>query len=354
LLLVATDRISAFDQVLSPEIPDKGEILTQLSIWWFGQLSDLLPNHFIGEQVPRVYAGRSMLTEKLRMIPVECVARGYLTGSGWKEYQQSGSVCGIPLPPGLQDGSVLPTPIFTPAIKAELGEHDENVDFDTIAALHGRDLANRLREVTLALYSRAERITRERGIILADTKFEFGVRDDGTLVLADEVLTPDSSRFWDEAEWKPGQAQPSFDKQFVRDWLATESGWDPASDVPPPELPPEIVAATRQRYVDAYERLVGEPFRPQAPWPVPKTQPGEVSHIVIDVMPKEGLPDSQGDTITNLLQRLGVDGVTVRQGKRFEVEVEGELTATRVEDLQRVADGVFANSTETYDIRVIE
>ena len=198
----------------------------------------------------------------LEMVPVECVARGYLTGSGWVEYQQSQTVCGIGLPEGLLDGSKLPEPIFTPAIKAPLGEHDENVDFATIVALHGADLAERLRELTLAVYSRAEGIARERGIILADTKFEFGLRADGTLVLADEVLTPDSSRFWDAAAWHPGEALPSFDKQYVRDWLAHDSGWDRHSDSPPPPLPAPVVEATRARYVDAYERLTGVPFVP--------------------------------------------------------------------------------------------
>jgi phosphoribosylformylglycinamidine synthase subunit PurS len=200
--------------------------------------------------------------ESLAMIPVECVARGYLTGSGWKEYQVSGTVCGIALPPGLEDGSKLPEPIFTPAIKAPLGEHDENVSFDVIADLHGTYLAARLRDLTLSLYSAAEKIARARGIILADTKFEFGRRHDGTIVLADEALTPDSSRFWDASAWQPGRSLPSFDKQYVRDWLARDSGWDASSDTAAPPLPALVVAATRARYLEAFERLTGHPFVP--------------------------------------------------------------------------------------------
>ncbi len=264
ILLVATDAISAFDFVLDTPIPDKGRVLTQLSLWWFGQLADLIPNHVLSTDVPPEVAGRAVLVEPLAMVPVECVARGYLTGSGWQEYQASGSVTGIALPAGLQDGSRLPEPIFTPAVKAPLGEHDENVDFATVVRLHGDELATRLKDATLALYGRAEQLARERGIILADTKFEFGLRPDGTLVLADEVLTPDSSRFWDAAGWRPGHSLPSFDKQFVRDWLAHESGWDRASETPPPPLPEHIVEATRQRYLEAYQRLVGEPLGPSA------------------------------------------------------------------------------------------
>ncbi len=260
ILMVATDAISAFDHVLSTTIPDKGKVLTRLSLWWFGQLADLVDNHVVSLEVPLAVRGRAIIAEKLDMIPVECVARGYLTGSGWTEYRASGTVCGIELPPGLVDGSRLPEPIFTPAIKAPLGEHDENVDFATVVTLHGAELAERLRDLTLAVYRRAEAIARERGIILADTKFEFGRRPDGTIVLADEVLTPDSSRFWDAAGWRPGAALPSFDKQYVRDWLTRESGWDKASDDSPPPLPAEVVAATRARYVEAFERLTGERF----------------------------------------------------------------------------------------------
>ena len=259
ILMVATDAISAYDHVLATPIPDKGAILNQLSLWWFEQLSEV-PNHVVSTVVPAAVRGRAVVAEPLQMVPVECVARGYLTGSGWAEYQASGTVCGIPLPDGLVDGSRLPSPIFTPAVKAPLGEHDENVDFDMVVALHGAELAGRLRDLTLAIYARAEGIARDRGIILADTKFEFGRRPDGTLVLADEVLTPDSSRFWDADAWHPGVALPSFDKQFVRDWLTRESGWDKASDTPPPPLPDDVVAATRAKYVEAYERLTGRTF----------------------------------------------------------------------------------------------
>ncbi len=260
ILMVATDAISAYDHVLATPIPDKGAILTQLSLWWFDQLADLIPNHVVSTEVPDEVAGRAIIVEQLDMVPVECVARGYLTGSGWAEYRASRSVCGVDLPAGLVDGSILPEPIFTPAIKAPMGEHDENVDFDTIVALHGEALATRLREATLAIYSRAAGLAAERGIILADTKFEFGLRPDGTLVLADEVLTPDSSRFWDAAAWQPGKSLPSFDKQYVRDWLAHDSGWDKASEVPPPPLPDAVVAATRERYLEAFRRLVGRDF----------------------------------------------------------------------------------------------
>ena len=255
ILMVATDAISAYDHVLATPIPDKGVVLTQLSLWWFEQLG--FPNHIVSTEVPDEVAGRAVVVESLEMVPVECVARGYLTGSGWSEYQSSGTVCGIPLPAGLEDGAKLPEPIFTPAIKAPLGEHDENVDFATIVELHGAELAERLRTATLSIYSKAAELAAERGVILADTKFEFGLRADGTLVLADEVLTPDSSRFWDASVWQPGQSLPSFDKQFVRDWLAKESGWDKASDTPPPPLPDAIVQATRDRYLEAYRRLVG-------------------------------------------------------------------------------------------------
>jgi phosphoribosylaminoimidazole-succinocarboxamide synthase len=256
ILMVATDAISAFDFVLSTPIPDKGVVLTQLSQWWFSQID--FPNHVISTDVPEEFAGRGVIVEKLDMVPVECIARGYLTGSGWAEYQKSQTVCGIPLPAGLVDGSKLPEPIFTPSTKAELGEHDENVDYATIVASHGEDLAARLRDATLKIYTQAADMAAERGIILADTKFEFGLRADGTLVLADEVLTPDSSRFWDAKLWEPGKSLPSFDKQYVRDWLTKESGWDKASDTPPPPLPDEVIQATRDRYFEAYFRLVGE------------------------------------------------------------------------------------------------
>jgi phosphoribosylaminoimidazole-succinocarboxamide synthase len=261
LLMVASDRISAYDFVLEPGIPDKGEILTRMSLWWFEQLKDLVPNHVLSIDVPREIAGRAVICERLDMFPVECVARGYLTGSGLLDYQATGEVCGIALPPGLVDGSKLPEPIFTPATKADIGEHDENIDFSHVARLIGGQDAEALRELTLAVYARAEQIARQQGIILADTKFEFGHRPDTTIVLADEVLTPDSSRFWPADQYEPGRAQPSFDKQFVRNWLTSpESGWDRASDVPPPPLPPEIVERTRERYIHAFELLTGERF----------------------------------------------------------------------------------------------
>lgn len=261
LLMVASDRISAFDHVLEPGIPDKGEILTRMSLWWFDQLADLVPHHVISTDVPAEVAGRAVVCENLAMFPVECVARGYLTGSGLLDYTRTGAVCGVPLPDGLVDGSRLPEPIFTPATKADIGEHDENVDFDHVVQTVGAEVAERLRELTLAVYARAEGIARERGIILADTKLEFGAREDGTIVLADEVLTPDSSRFWPADDLRPGGPQPSYDKQIVRNWLlSAESGWDKAADAPPPTLPPEVVERTRARYIEAYERLTGLTF----------------------------------------------------------------------------------------------
>jgi phosphoribosylaminoimidazole-succinocarboxamide synthase len=261
LLMVASDRISIFDFVLDTTIPDKGEILTRMSLWWFDQLGDLVPHHIVSTDVPEAVRGRAVVCERLDMYPVECVARGYLTGSGLLDYRASGEVCGVALPTGLEDGSRLPEPIFTPATKAALGDHDENVSYDAVAATIGADRAAELRDLTLAVYARAEGIARERGIILADTKLEFGARPDGTTVLGDEVLTPDSSRFWPAAEWQPGRTQPSYDKQIVRNWaLSSESGWDRSSGEPPPPLPPEVVDRTRSRYVEAYELLTGERF----------------------------------------------------------------------------------------------
>ena len=268
VLVVASDRVSAFDHVLSPGIPDKGVVLTQLSLWWFDQLADLVPNHVVSTEVsaepgdglvPDVVAGRAMVCRRLEMFPVECVVRGYLTGSGLVEYRAGGAVCGVALPDGLVDGSRLPEPIFTPATKAAVGEHDENVSFEVVAEQVGLEDATRLRELTLRVYARAEEIARERGVILADTKLEFGVDPTtGTTVLGDEVLTPDSSRFWPADQWEPGRAQPSFDKQYVRDWLASPaSGWDRAADVPPPPLPADVVTRTRARYLEAYERITG-------------------------------------------------------------------------------------------------
>jgi len=264
LLMVASDRISIFDFVLDTTIPDKGELLTRMSLWWFDQLADLAPNHVVSTDVPERVRGRAVVCERLDMYPVECVARGYLTGSGLLDYRATApehAVCGIALPAGLEDGSRLPEPIFTPATKADLGEHDENVSYGAVVETVGAERADELRRLTLEAYARAEAIARRRGIILADTKLEFGARGDGTTVLADEVLTPDSSRFWPAAEWYPGHAQPSYDKQIVRNWaLSPESGWDRASGEPPPPLPAEVVERTRARYVEAYERLTGLTF----------------------------------------------------------------------------------------------
>ncbi|MGA9346299.1 MAG: phosphoribosylaminoimidazolesuccinocarboxamide synthase [Nocardioidaceae bacterium] len=261
LLMVASDRISAFDFVLSPAIPDKGEILTRMSLWWFEQLGDLVPHHVLSTDVPAAVAGRAVICERLAMFPVECVARGYLTGSGLLDYRATGEVCGIALPAGLQDGSRLPEPIFTPATKAALGEHDENVDYAAVIEAVGSDTARALRDLTLSVYDRAEAIARERGIILADTKLEFGARPDGTIVLADEVLTPDSSRFWPADQWQPGRAQVFYDKQFVRNWLLSPaSGWDRSSGEAPPPLPADVVEQTRATYIEAFERLTGLPF----------------------------------------------------------------------------------------------
>ena len=264
VLVVASDRISAFDHVLATEIPDKGRILTGLSLWWFEQLN--VPNHLVAttveDGVPAAVAGRAMVCRKLEMFPIECISRGYLTGSGLIEYRASQTVCSLPLPAGLVDGSRLEEAIFTPSAKAEVGEHDENISYAQMVDTVGAGAASALRELTLGIYSRAEEIARERGIILADTKVEFGTDPaSGVIMLGDEVLTPDSSRFWDAQLWAPGQAQPSFDKQYVRDWLASPaSGWDRASDSPPPALPAGVVERTRARYVEAYERLTGATF----------------------------------------------------------------------------------------------
>lgn len=264
VLVVASDRISAYDHVLSSEIPDKGRVLTQLSLWWFDQLD--VEHHVLASTVeggvPAAVEGRAMICKKLDMFPVECIARGYLTGSGLAEYKESRTVCDIPLPEGLVDGSRLEKALFTPSAKAEVGEHDVNITYDDVVAMVGDDIAARLSELTLKIYTRAEEIARERGIILADTKVEFGIdAATGVITLGDEVLTPDSSRFWDASTYAPGQSQPSYDKQYVRDWLTSaESGWDKSSDTPPPALPAEVVERTRARYVEAYEKLTGRTF----------------------------------------------------------------------------------------------
>ncbi len=268
VLVVASDRISAYDHVLAAEIPDKGVVLTQLSLWWFDQLADVVDNHVVTVEVssdpadglvPAAVDGRAMVCRRLEMFPVECVVRGYLTGSGLVEYRADRTVCGVPLPAGLVDGSRLPEAIFTPAAKAAVGEHDENVTFEEVAERISGEAAAQLRDLTLEVYSRASAVAEKRGVILADTKLEFGVDPTtGRTVLGDEVLTPDSSRFWPADGWEPGRAQPSFDKQHVRDWLVSaESGWDRASDVPPPVLPEHVVAATRERYLEAFRRLTG-------------------------------------------------------------------------------------------------
>ncbi|MGV9478397.1 phosphoribosylaminoimidazolesuccinocarboxamide synthase [Gordonia aichiensis] len=267
LLMVASDRISAYDFVLSPEIPDKGRILTAMSFFWFDALG--VPNHLAGgpddERIPAELVGRSMVVHKLPMVPVECVARGYLTGSGLIDYNTTGAVCGVVLPSGLHEADKLPQPIFTPATKAEQGDHDENITFEQAADLVGTDLADALRTATLDIYSRGADLAAGRGIILADTKFEFGQTPDGSLVLADEVLTPDSSRYWDADSYTPGHVQPSFDKQIVRNWLTSPaSGWDRSSDTPPPGLPTDVVERTRARYIEAYELISQKSF---ADWP---------------------------------------------------------------------------------------
>jgi phosphoribosylaminoimidazole-succinocarboxamide synthase len=263
LLLVATDRISAFDHVLATGIPDKGKVLTQISLFWFDLLKDVVPNHLITADVKefpaplRAYAdqleGRSMLVKRAEMFPVECVVRGYLAGSGLKDYRATATVCGIPLPPGLQDGSRLPEPLFTPATKSEGGEHDENISYAAVEKLVGPSMAAELRRLTMAIYKRATAHAESRGLILADTKFEFG-KTAGGVILADEVLTPDSSRFWDGKAWKPGGAQPSFDKQYVRDYLE-EIHWN--KQAPAPGLPDEVVERTRDKYYEAFRRLTG-------------------------------------------------------------------------------------------------
>ncbi len=260
LLMVASDRISTYDVIHPTPIPGKGAVLTGISAFWFDRTEHIVPNHVVSytDGVPEQVRGRAMLVERLEMFPVECVVRGYITGSGWKDYQRTGEVCGIGLPDGLRESDKLPEPIFTPATKAELGDHDENVDFDRAAEIIGdRPLLEELRRISIELYKFAAEHARERGVILADTKFEFGLDDDGELVLGDEVLTPDSSRFWPADGYEPGHGQPSFDKQYVRDW-ASGSGWDKTP--PAPALPDDVVDGTRKRYEEAYERITGEPF----------------------------------------------------------------------------------------------
>ena len=264
LVMVTSDRISAYDVVMPTEIPGKGQVLTGLSVHWFHRMRDIVPNHLLGWRLSDMpepfrkpeYAGRVMLVQALDMLPVECVVRGYLIGSGWRDYQETGATSGVGLPPGLQQAGVLPQPIFTPASKAEVGDHDENITMADVVAAVGPELAAEMERVSLAVYRRAAEDCRRAGIILADTKFEMGTAK-GALTLGDEVCTPDSSRFWPADTWRPGTSPPSFDKQYVRDWL-DESGWDHTP--PGPELPPEVVAGTRERYVEAYERITGRSF----------------------------------------------------------------------------------------------
>lgn len=279
LLLVASDRLSAFDVILPTPIADKGRILTGLSRFWFRETTDIVANHLLSTDpadlptsltggdaaVLADLRGRMMLGRRAEVLPVECVVRGYVSGSGWKDYRSSGEICGVALPPGLRESDRLPEPIFSPAWKAPAGQHDENISFDRVVELVGdQALAAKVRDASLALYARGSAICERAGIILADTKFEFGARADGTIVLADEVLTPDSSRYWPAADWVPGRNQASYDKQIVRNWLISpESGWDKSSDQPPPPLPDEVVERTRARYLEAYELLTGTPFTPR-------------------------------------------------------------------------------------------
>jgi phosphoribosylaminoimidazole-succinocarboxamide synthase len=263
LLVVASDRMSALDVVLPTPVPDKGRVLTALSVWWFDRIADLVPHHLVSADdpaIPPVWRGRAMLVRRLEMLPVECVARGYLAGSGVADYRATGRVCGVPLPAGLLDGSRLPAPIFTPTTKAAAGAHDEPMPYEAVVATVGTDRAAQLRELTLAVYRRGAELARARGILLADTKLEFGLDAEGVLTLGDEVLTPDSSRYWPADRWSPGGPQPSYDKQPVRDWL--RSTWDGRGD--PPPMPPDVVSRTRARYVEAYERITGLSF---ADWP---------------------------------------------------------------------------------------
>jgi len=258
LLMVASDRISTYDVVMPTPIPDKGKVLNRMSVFWFGHTEDIVPNHFISEDVPEDVVDRAMRVKRLEMYPVECIVRGYLTGSGWKEYKEGGAVCGIELPPNLLESDKLPEPIFTPSTKAEIGDHDENVDFDRAAEIIGdRALLEELSRVSIEVYKRGAEQAAKHGILLADTKFEFGKDAGAEIVLGDEVLTPDSSRFWPADSWEPGKTPPSFDKQYVRDW-ATAQGWD--KKPPAPELPADVVEQTRAKYVEAYERITGQSF----------------------------------------------------------------------------------------------
>ncbi len=383
ILLVATDNVSAYDRVLPTPIPHKGEVLTRLTAWWLHKLGELAPHHGITDEVPAEVAGRALVVEKLDMIPVECVARGYLAGSAWREYSETGAIAGQSLPEGLAFGARLAHPIFTPARKAPQGEHDENITYDQLVEIVGDETAARLKALTLRLYIRAERIARERGLILVDTKFEFGRREDGTIVLGDEVLTPDSSRYWDAAAYASGTDLESFDKQYLRDWVTSDSGWNVDSGEPAPELPDDVVAGTRARYVETYERLTGEQFVPAhsgdteaGAEPAADTEGTAGSEgsagaadsaasadepeieqptamVVVDVMPKPEILDPQGKAVTGALKRLGYEGLSVRQGKRFEIEVYGELTSARLDQIVKAAETLLANTViEEYEVSV--
>ncbi len=383
LLLLATDNVSAYDHVLPTPIPGKGAVLTQLTAWWLGQLGDIMPTHLVTTDVPADVAGRALVVEKLEMIPVECVVRGYLAGSGWKEYSRSGTVAGLNVPQGLQRGERLERPIFTPAAKAPQGSHDENITFAQLVDMVGEQTALELRRASLRLYVRAERVAREHGLVLVDTKFEFGRRADGTLVLADEVLTPDSSRYWAADSYAPGTEMPSLDKQQLRDWITNDSGWDPDSGEPAPDLPDEVVTTLAQTYADTYERLTGSQVVPSAPLEsaaeAPPEEPAEVpvadepeavqadepdvvaadeagesSTFIVDVMLREDIPDAQGAAITETLKRLGFEGFTVRQGKRFEVDLDGALTQERLDQLRSATEDLLVNiEVEDYEISLV-
>jgi len=380
LLLLATDSVSAYDHVLPTPIPGKGAVLTQLTTWWLTQLGDIMPNHLVSTDVPPDVAGRALVVEKLDMIPVECVVRGYLAGSAWTQYSQSGTVAGLNVPQGLQRGERLERPIFTPAVKAPQGSHDENITFGQLVDMVGEQTALELRRASLRLYVRAERVAREHGLVLVDTKFEFGRRADGTLVLADEVLTPDSSRYWAADSYAPGTEMPSLDKQQLRDWITYDSGWGPDSGQPAPELPDEVVTNLSQTYAGTYERLTGaqvvasapldtpEEAEPVAETPAEDVQPADETAaedvqpaaetpeveqwtFIVDVMLREDIPDAQGEAIAEKLRQLGHEGFTVRQGKRFEVVLDGELTQERVDEVRKAAEELLVN-TEVEDFEV--
>lgn len=372
LLLLATDNVSAYDHVLPTPIPGKGAVLTQLTTWWLAQLGDIMPNHLVSTDVPPDVAGRALVVEKLDMIPVECVVRGYLAGSAWTQYSQSGTVAGLNVPVGLQRGERLERPIFTPAVKAPQGSHDENITFGQLVDMVGEQTALELRRASLRLYVRAESVAREHGLVLVDTKFEFGRRADGTLVLADEVLTPDSSRYWAADSYAPGTEMPSLDKQQLRDWITNDSGWDPDSGQPAPELPDEVVTNLSQTYAGTYERLTGAQVVPSAPLdtpaqaepvaetpaefvqPVAETPEVEQWTFIVDVMLREDIPDAQGAAIAETLKQLGHEGFTVRQGKRFEVVLDGELTQERVDEVRTAAEELLVNTqVEDFEVSLV-